>query len=127
MQYFATSAGPARYRTGCIVAAVYDGKKLSPTAEVLDEASKGALTALARSGDLPRDESQTLMLNGLTGVAAERVLLVALGNASKLDAGRMRKAYRAASAALTRSGASSALSCLGECHPDRDDLVKSVR
>ena len=127
MQYFATSGGPVRQRTGCIIVGIYDRKTFSPAAEALDKASKGALSALARSGDLPASHAQTAMLNGLPGVSADRILVVGLGKADELDRARYRSANQAACAALTSSGAASALSCLGECHPESEDVVQTVR
>jgi len=69
--------GLAGVKTGCIAVAVFENKKLSQAARALD--SKGDITAALKSGDITGKTGSTLLLRGMDGVAAERVLLVGLG------------------------------------------------
>jgi len=64
-------------KAGCVAVAVFENKKLSQAAKALDSA--GEITAALKSGDITGKAGSTLLLRGLEGVAAERVLLVGLG------------------------------------------------
>lgn len=64
-------------KTGCVAVAVFENKKLSQAAKALDGA--GDITAALKSGDISGKAGTTLLLRGVGGVAAERVLLVGLG------------------------------------------------
>jgi len=68
-------------RTGCIAVAVFENGKQSAQAAALDV--KGAINDALRSGDISGKPGSTLLLRGVPGVAAARVLLVGLG---KMDA-----------------------------------------
>lgn len=67
----------ATLKTACIVVGVYENKKLTPEAEVLN--SQGAISAVLKSGELSGKVGSTLVLRNLNGVAAERVVLIGLG------------------------------------------------
>jgi len=64
-------------KTGCLAVAVFEDRKLSAAAKALN--AKGAIDAALRSGDITGKPGSTLLLRGVTGIAAERVLLVGLG------------------------------------------------
>ena len=67
----------ASAKSGCVVVGVFENKKLSKAAKALDSA--GEITAALKSGDITGKAGTTLLLRGLKGAAAERVLLVGLG------------------------------------------------
>ena len=71
--------------TPCVVVGVFEGT-LSAAAATIDAASGGALTRLVESGDFTGKSGATLVLHGLSGVKASRVLLVGLGRRDGLDA-----------------------------------------
>ena len=64
-------------KAGCIAVGVFEGKQLSATARLLD--SSGALSAAVKSGDISGKAGSALLLRGVAGIGAERVLLVGLG------------------------------------------------
>lgn len=66
-------------KTACVVVGIYDNKKLTVEAAALD--SKGMISAAVKSGDISGKAGSTLVLRNVTGVAAERVVLVGLGSA----------------------------------------------
>jgi len=66
-------------KTACIVVGIYENKKLTPQADALN--SDGAISAALKSGDISGKPGSTLVLRNLSGVAAERVVLVGLGAA----------------------------------------------
>jgi leucyl aminopeptidase len=91
---------PVKLSTDCLVLGVFLGRILTPTAIAVDEASGGSLRrALAKSA-LDGAVGKTVVFYHLGGIAAERVLLVGLGEADKLDAAAFRKAAAGAAKAL---------------------------
>ena len=76
----------------CLVVGVFDGGKLTPPAQTLDQASHGHLARIAKSGALTGRSGQSLMLFQVPGVSAERVLLVGLGTEKEFDLRAFRKA-----------------------------------
>src|ERR1700692_242948 len=68
----------AAVKIGCLVVGVFENRKLSAAAASIDK--NGAITAALKSGDLSGKPGTTLLLRGLQGIAAERVLLVGLGD-----------------------------------------------
>ena len=106
MQFSIRALSPESAKTGCVVLGVYASKELSPPAGRVDKASRGALRkALV---DLPGKAGATLLLRGLAGVAAERVLLVGLGERKEFAEGAFRDAVRGAAVALRELGAKDA-------------------
>ena len=82
---------------------VHAGQELTPAAKRVDQASRGALKKAL--GDLAGRAGSTLLLRSLPGVAAERVLLVGLGERKDYAEGAYRDAVRAAASALRELGA----------------------
>jgi len=81
-----------------VVLGVHRDQDLTPAAKRVDQAARGALKkALC---DLPAKPGSTLLLRGLPGVAAERVLLVALGERKEFSENAYRDSVRGAANAL---------------------------
>ena len=97
-------------KTGCIAVGVYENKKLSSEAQALD--SNSAISAAIKSGDLSGKPGSTLMLRNLTGVAAERVLLVGLGKNESISEKDFSSALHAVIKAFAMLGANDALIAL---------------
>ena len=68
----------ATIKTGCIVVGVFENKKLTSAATQLNK--KGAIDQAFQSGDITGKIGTTLLLRNVNGVAAERVLLLGLGD-----------------------------------------------
>jgi leucyl aminopeptidase len=126
MEFSVQAGSLARQRTGCIVAGVYAGRKLSNAAKELDTASGGALTAVLKRGDLDGELGTTLLLHGLARVAAERVLLVGLGPEREFVECRYRLSLTAAIEALRATGASDAVICLNELPVGKRDAAWKI-
>ena len=77
---------------------VHAGSELTPAARRIDQAARGAVRKAL--GDLAGKPGSTLLLRELPGVAAERVLLVALGDRKEFAEPQFRDAVRGAAAAL---------------------------
>jgi leucyl aminopeptidase len=87
---------PETAKADCVVVGLHQPSELTPAARRLDQASKGALKKALR--DISGKTGSTLLLRALPGVAAERVLLVGLGE--KTSESAYRDAVRAAANAL---------------------------
>jgi leucyl aminopeptidase len=114
MEFAVTGGSPWKRRTGCVVVGVHEGRKLSSAAGKLDAVSGGALTAALSRGDLEGALGTTLLLHGVSKVAAERVLLVGLGRRREFGETSFRTALGAAIKALQSTGAADATLCLHE-------------
>jgi leucyl aminopeptidase len=86
-----TIADAARQKTGCAVAPVFRGKKLSAAASQLDKANGGLISNALKNGELAGNTGETLMLHIHGDKPVRRILLVGCGNPAKLDAGSGRK------------------------------------
>ena len=105
MDYSVKSGHPEKQRTACIVAGVFEPRRLSAAAQALDRAAGGALSTHLRRGDLEGRTGQTLMLHNLPGLGAERVLLVGCGREKAFDEGTYRQVVATAARVLDDSGA----------------------
>ncbi|HVG05309.1 MAG TPA: leucyl aminopeptidase [Burkholderiaceae bacterium] len=79
MEFITAVGRPEAIETDAIVVGVHADGELTPTAKALDAASKGAIKAAVKSGDMTGKRGSLLPLLGLGGVAARRVLLTGLG------------------------------------------------
>jgi leucyl aminopeptidase len=112
MEYFTTTSKASRRAADCVIVGVYERGKLSAGAADIDAASKGFLTQLVKSGDLPSAPGRCIVLTAVPGTRARRVAVVGLGKVSELDTGGYRKAVGAAIAALDGSKTRSVLNTL---------------
>jgi leucyl aminopeptidase len=115
---------PETAKIGCIVVGVYQGGELTPAARRLDERSKGELKKALR--DISGRTGSTLLLRALPGVAAERVLLVGLGDKAPAEPA-YRDAVRAAANALKDLGAKDAALFLVDTKIGSRHLAWNVR
>ena len=76
---FDTKTTLAAAKAGVVAVAVFENKTLSQAAKALD--AGGDITAALKSGDISGKAGSTLLLRGLKGVGAARVLLVGMGTA----------------------------------------------
>jgi len=98
VEFSIKTLSPESAKSGCIVLGVHAGEELTPAAKRVDQAARGALKKAL--GDLPPKAGSTLLLRGLAGVAAERVLLVGMGERKEFAENAYRDALRGAALAL---------------------------
>jgi leucyl aminopeptidase len=118
---------PDRQIASCIVVGIYEGKKLSQAAETVDKASGGELRALINSGDMEGIPGKTRILYRLSGIAADRVLLVGLGKEKTLSAKIWRDCVRAVIAAIIDTGARDAWIFLADVPVEKRDSAWKAR
>ena len=85
------TSNPVRLVTDCLVIAVAAKNKFSAEAKEIDTASGKRLSSVLENGDFDGSLGTSLMLQGLEGVKAKRVLLVGCGDKAKLSLKEARK------------------------------------
>ena len=128
MEYGIKSGSASTLRSACVVVGVHEGRKLTPSAQLLDDVSGGYISQILKRGDLEGKCGQTLLLPGLPNTTAERILLVGLGNPRELDLKGWKKAHAETVNALTDRGAGDAALCLLEAAPrgmDHDEALRT--
>jgi len=85
MEFITKVAAPEAVKCSCLAVGVFGDGALTAAARRVDAASKGAVKAAIKSGDATGKRGNTVLLRGLAGVAAERVLLVGLGAADQFN------------------------------------------
>ncbi len=105
MQFSTKVSSPDKIHSELVVVGVFDPRKLSAAATVIDRASGGALQALIRRGDMDGKLGAMRLLYGLRNIAASRVLVIGLGPESEFGVKQFREAVRAAIAHAADTGA----------------------
>ncbi|MDR2838059.1 MAG: leucyl aminopeptidase, partial [Azonexus sp.] len=79
MEFSIKSGSPEKQRSACVVVGVFEPRKLTLPAELLDKAADGYIGDIVRRGDMEGKSGSTLLLHNVPGILADRVLLVGLG------------------------------------------------
>ena len=124
MEFSIKALSPEKAKTGCVVLGVFQEKELTAPARRVDQATKGKLRAAL--ADLTGKAGSTLLLR-LDGVAADRVLLVGLGDRKGFAEGAYRDAVRGAANALKELGAKDAAFFLVDLKIGTRHLAWNVR
>jgi leucyl aminopeptidase len=111
----------------CIVVGVFSDQSLAPSAQALDQAAGGRLSALAARGDLSGKAGTTALLHDLPGVAAPRVLAVGLGEPGKFGVAQYLKAVGDAVRALRTGPVAQAVLTLPEIEVKGRDAAWNIR
>ncbi len=106
-------------KTDCLVIGVFEKAPLHGSAQLIDQASDGALQRLIKSGDVSTDWKDTTLLHGLNGVAAKRILVLGCGEAEKFSPVRYDKVCWSAGAFLKSHITANAHICLHEVEVDQ--------
>lgn len=100
MEFSIKSTAPEKLRTDCLLVGIYEGRKLTDLAKLLDTLCEKVISTALKSGDMEGKAGSTLLLRQLSGVSASRILLVGLGKAEELTLKQLRSSVRAAVKAL---------------------------
>ena len=74
MEFTIKSGSPEKQRSACVVVGVFDNRKPSLSAELIDRASNGYISEIIRRGDMEGKLGATLLLHNVRGTLADRVL-----------------------------------------------------
>src|SRR6188474_238833 len=114
MEFTIKSGSPEKQRSACVVVGVFDNRKLSLSAELIDRASNGYISEIIRRGDMEGKLGATLLLHNVRGTLADRVLLVGLGKERDFRDKEFRGAMRASVKLLNETGSYEAVIYLTE-------------
>ena len=106
-----TSASLHTLKTQALAVGVFQDGVLSPAAEALDQASKGAIRAIVKA-EFDAAPGAILTLHAPAGITAERVILLGLGAQDRLPATILARAHEALAAYCVRAGLGHAVSTL---------------
>jgi leucyl aminopeptidase len=128
MQFGTKSGEPAKNRSQCVVAGVYENNKLTDTARQLDKASGGYLKKVLNRGEMKGKVGQSVLLHDVPDINSPRILLVGLGNKDTADAPRFSQIVTATINALKQTPVKTALCCLLEVEAGgKDEYWKTRR
>ena len=125
MEFSIKTLSPEKAKVGCAVLGIYLEKEMTAPARRVDQACKGAVREALR--DFSAKAGATLLLRGLPGVAAERVLLVGLGERAKFAEAAYRDAVRGAGHALRELAAQDAAFFLADVRVGNRPLSWNLR
>ena len=91
MEFVVKNTKAAAAKTATLVLPVGEEGLLGATAQTVDQASGGAISAVLKRGDLKGKPGQTLLLHNLPNLKADRVLLVGTGKDDERDGRQWRK------------------------------------
>lgn len=96
MEFSTKLASAEAAKTAALVVGVHTEGDLTAAARAIDIASKGALKALVKSGDINGKRGTVTVLRGVSGVQAARVVVVGLGKRADFNEKALFEALRAA-------------------------------
>jgi leucyl aminopeptidase len=126
MEFTIKSGSPEKQRSACVVVGVFDNRKPSLSAELIDRASNGYISEIIRRGDMEGKLGSTLLLHNVRGTLADRVLLVGLGKERDFRDKEFRAAVRAAVKLLNETGSYEAVIYLTEEKVKRQEVAWRV-
>ena len=126
MEFTIKSGSPEKQRSACVVVGVFDNRKLSLSAELIDRASNGYVSEIIRRGDMEGKLGATLLLHNVRGTLADRVLLVGLGKERDFRDKEFRQAIRSAVKLLNETGSYEAVIYLTEEKVKRREVAWRV-
>ena len=114
MEFSIKSGNPEKQRGACVVVGVFESRKLTSSADLIDSASQSLLSDLIRRGDMDGKAGSTLLLHNVPGTVCDRVLLVGLGKEKEFRDKAYCAAIRNTLKALRDTGAQNATIFLTE-------------
>ena len=127
MEITVKSGSPEKQRTACLVVAVFNNKKLSKAAEIINDISDSYISSIIRRGDLEGKLGETLLLQQVPNIVADRVLLVGVGKEKELNSSQYKRIITAATKFLNTTGANEAVSYLTELPVTGRDSLWNVK
>lgn len=127
MEFSIKSGSPEKQRSACVVVGVFEPRKLSVPAEVVDNAARNHLSDLLRRGDMEGKAGSTLLLHNVPGTEADRVLLVGLGKEKEFREKEYRNAIATAVRTLNETGGFDGTIYLTELVVKKRDVAWRVR
>ena len=127
MEFSIKSGSPEKQRSACVVVGVFEPRKLTLAAELIDHAANGYLSEIVRRGDMDGKAGSTLLLHDVPATLCDRVLLVGLGKEKEFREKEYGAAIRCAIKALSETGATDSTLFLTESAVKKRSLAWRIR
>lgn len=127
MEFSTKSGNPEKQRTGSVVVGIFESRKMTLAAELLDKASDGFIADVIRKGDMEGKLGSTLLLHRVPGLLCDRVLLVGLGKERDFRDKEYQLAVASAVKLLNETGAGDATFFLTELAVKKRSTAWRVR
>lgn len=127
MEFSVKSGSPEKQRTACVVVGVFEPRRLSPSAQRLDDLSDGFISSLIRRGDLEGKTGQTLLLHNIKNTLCDRILLVGCGKERELSFTQYRRIISEAVKTLNETGSMEAVFYLTELPIKNCNINQRIR
>ena len=128
MEFTIKTSSPEKLASGAIIVATHaNGDSPDAAFSALDKASDGRLATLVSRGDLESRAGSLLVVPGLPGCKAERVVVVSLGPQEDFNDKAWRDAVSAAARWLSNSPVTEAAISLADSAPEKRDAVWAFR
>jgi leucyl aminopeptidase len=127
VEFSIKSGSPEKQRSACVVVGVFEPRKLSVSAEIIDKAARGHLSDLLRRGDMEGKAGTTLLLHNVPGTEADRILLVGLGKEKEFREKEYRSALATAVRTLNETGGFDGTIYLTELSVKKRDIAWRIR
>jgi len=105
VEFSIKSGSPEKQRSACVVVGVFESRKLTLPAELLDKAANGYISDIVRRGDMEGKAGSTLLLHNVPGTLCDRVLMVGLGKEKDFREKEFTSAIRTTVKTLNETGA----------------------
>ncbi len=127
MEFSIKSGSPEKQRSACVVVGVFESRKLTLPAELLDNISGGYISDIVRRGDMEGKAGTTLLLHNVPSTHCDRILLVGLGKEKEFREKEFASAIRTAVKVLNETGAFDASLFLTELPVRKHSITWRVR
>lgn len=114
MDFSIKTVQPEKYRTNCLVLALFESGKMPATTAAIDKYSGGIISKAIKLGEIQGKVGQSLMLINLPNILAERVLLIGFGKVNELNDKNFRDAVQKMAMALACLNIRDASCCIAE-------------
>jgi len=127
VEFSIKSGSPEKQRSACVVVGVFEPRKLTLPAELLDKAANNYISDIVRRGDMEGKSGTTLLLHNVPGTLSDRILLVGLGKEKDFREKEFSGAIRTAVKTLNETGAFDATIFLTELAVRKRSVAWRVR
>lgn len=122
MDFTIKNSSPDKQRSACSVVGVFESRKLSPQAEIINKNSKGYIAELIKKGDMDGKLGSTLLLHHVPNSLSDRVLLIGLGKEKEFNEKQYQTAIRTAVKKVKETGAGDAVIYLTDIPMGKRDV-----
>jgi leucyl aminopeptidase len=91
MNFFTKNCILDQEKTDCIIVGIFNSRKLSISADYIDNCSNGYITNLIKLGDITGKIGDTLMLYNIPNIFSKRILLVGCGEKDQISKSCFKK------------------------------------